>query len=150
MAIHVTRWSPDTCDCIIEYEWDDSAPPENRQHNLSNYVRTCTFHQSLATDSTKYSTVVDENTRKNHTLGLALDNGPASLFDESNDTDNDGNTVTVRTLKRSITFNWSWTGTGASRVLNVTFIGISLTNQQKNTIRNILNNRFGIGKVIIN
>jgi hypothetical protein len=50
-------------------------------------------------------------------------------------------------LKNNITYDFSWSGTAPDRVLNISFTGITLTNQQKNTIRTVLNNRFGIGKV---
>ena len=32
MAKHLTRWRPDTCGCVIEYEWDSDRPEEARRH----------------------------------------------------------------------------------------------------------------------
>lgn len=32
MAIQTTRWSPDTCNCVILYQWDDALPDDQRVH----------------------------------------------------------------------------------------------------------------------
>jgi hypothetical protein len=138
---HVTRWSPDTCTCVLEYEWDDTDPSETRQHNLKTYVSKCAAHTSLATDSDRYTSVKDENSKKNITLGDILTNGPSSLFDEAADGS--------RTLKGNITYNWSWSGTAPNRVLTVSFTGITLTQQQKNNLQTFINNKFGAGKIIL-
>jgi len=26
MSKRITRWNPDSCECVIEYSWDDSDP----------------------------------------------------------------------------------------------------------------------------
>lgn len=139
MAKHTTRWSPDTCSCVIEYEWDDLDPPETRTHTLFNYVNRCTAHTILPNDSDRYLSVKEENTRKNIAHQGILDNGPNGLFDIV-----DGN----RVLKNNIAISWSWGGIAPDRVLTISYSGITLTQQQKNAIQTFLNNRFG-GKVII-
>ena len=138
MTIKTTRWSPDTCNCVIEYTWDSESTEANRTHTLST-ISKCSIHQAQS-DSTAYTTVLDENPRKNITLGLCMDNGPAALFD----TNTDGS----KQLKNGISYNFSFSGTAPNRVLTISFTGITLTNQQKNTIQTVLNNRFGVGKVI--
>lgn len=140
MAIKTTRFSPDTCSCVIEYQWDDTLSETERTHTLSNYVNRCPDHSSLSTDQDRWNAVFDENPRKNIARQLCLDNGPTALFDII-----DGS----RQLKGNITFNFSWSGTAPNRVLTISFTGVNLTNQQKNTIQNILNNRFGTGRVLI-
>lgn len=129
----VTRWSPDTCDCVLEY--DD-------QFNLINVVQRCTAHQNLANNAAVYNTVKDENPRKNIGLDLILQNGPASLFDTDSESGN-------RVFKRGITVNWVWSGTAPDRVLTLNVIGITLTTNQKNAIKTFLDNRFGANKVIL-
>ena len=32
MAIKTTTWSPDTCDCVLHYSWDDEVPQDERVH----------------------------------------------------------------------------------------------------------------------
>src|SRR5215212_113781 len=140
MVINTTQWQPDTCDCILEYSWDDSVPADQRVHTPTNSIK-CPFHTNQATHSAVYNTVVNENQRKNIGFQTALDNGPTSLFDLQADGS--------RTLKNNITYSWTWSGTAPNRLLTVTFTGITLTNAQKNAIQTKLNTIFGAGKVIL-
>lgn len=140
MTKHVTRWSPDTCNCIIEYEWDDLDPPENRPHTLFNYINSCQAHSILPTDNDSYTTVKEENIRKNIAHQGILNNGPNSLYDVV-----DGN----RILKNNITISWTWSGVAPNRVITISYTGITLTQQQRNIAQTWLDNRFGVGKVIL-
>lgn len=140
MTIRTTRWSPDTCSCVIEYTWDDTQPEATRTHTLDNYVNRCAAHSLLASDTDRWNAVFDENPRKNNALQTSLDNGPTALYDTVDNS---------RQLKSTITYNFSWTGVAPNRVLTISFTGVNLTNQQKNTITTALNNRFGIGKVTL-
>ena len=54
MATRTTRWSPDTCDCIVEFTWDDSVREDQRTHTLSNVINKCPAHTGQ-TDSNCYS-----------------------------------------------------------------------------------------------
>jgi hypothetical protein len=139
MATKITRYSPDTCSCVIEYSWDDTLSETNRVHTLSTYVNKCSAHTSL-NNTQAWNAVFEENPRKNLSLGECLANGPSALFDTIDGT---------RQLKNGISFNWSWSGTAPDRVLTISFTGISLTTNQKNTIQTFLNNKFGANKVII-
>lgn len=140
MAIKITRWSPDTCGCELEYRWDDSVPDNQRTHTLDNYVRQCSAHSSLANDNDRYNSILDENPRKNIALLDALNN-----VSGLRDVTADGGFV----LKPNINYNFSFTGTAPNRVLNISFSGISLTTQQRNGIQAALNARFGSGKVLL-
>jgi len=42
--IRTTRWYPDTCDCIVEYQWDDDVPEAEREHRISRMVAQCAEH----------------------------------------------------------------------------------------------------------
>jgi hypothetical protein len=72
----MTRWSPDTCGCVIEY--DD-------QVRVTAVVKKCTKHAGTKDDATHLETVLAHNRRKNaaldaitsHIKGLGID--PASL-----------------------------------------------------------------------
>jgi hypothetical protein len=140
MTINTTRYSPDTCDCVIDYTWDSESTEANRTHTLKQFANKCPAHSGLATDIDRWNAVFEENPRKNRALQLALDNGPTALYNLVS-----GN----RQLKDNIRFDFSWSGTAPNRVLNISFTGLSLTTTQKNTIRGVLNNIFGTGKVVL-
>jgi hypothetical protein len=130
----VTRWSPDTCDCIIEYD-------ENI--NLTNVIQRCPAHQGLANNAAVFDSVKEENPRKNQALDEILQRGPSSIFDVDAESGQ-------RVFKKGITVDWAWTGgTAPNRVITLTVNGITLTTTQKNAIRTFLDNRFGVGKVIL-
>lgn len=59
-----TTWYPDTCDCIIEYEWDDSISENLRVHTVVN-VQRCPIHLNQLSDVACFATVNAENTLKN-------------------------------------------------------------------------------------
>ena len=140
MTIQTTEWRPDTCGCVLYYEWDDTTPSASRVHTPVNSIK-CSFHANQATHSATYNSVLDENSRKNLGLQTTLDNGPTTLYDLQTDGS--------RTLKNGINYSWTFTGTAPNRVITVTFTGISLTNAQRNAIQTALNTRFGAGKVTI-
>ena len=139
MAIKTTRWSPDTCGCVIEYTWDNTTVESERVHTLSTITK-CAIHSSQ-TNTDAWNTVLEENPRKNNTLEQILASSPTTaLYDTLNGT---------RQFKSGITVSTSWSGTVPNRVLTITITGISLTTQQKNTIQTALNTRFGSGKVVL-
>jgi len=141
MVINTTRYSPDTCECVLEYTWDNSTTEANRTHTLKQFVNVCLAHQILSTDQDKWNTVFEENPRKNNALQTILNNSPTTaLYDIING---------ARQLKQSLGLNFSWSGTAPDRVLTLNITGISLTTNQKNQIQTFLNNRFGVGKVLI-
>ena len=60
---HTTRWQPDTCECIVDYEWDDAEEP--RVHRITNVIRQCPLHEKLGKIEDIFSGVVDDNRLKN-------------------------------------------------------------------------------------
>ena len=139
MTIKTTRHSPDTCGCVIEYTWDNTVPESERIHTLLSIIK-CSVHIAQ-TDSTAWNTVLEENPRKNNALEQILASSPTTaLYDTLNGT---------RQFKQGINVNFSWSGTAPNRVLTLTITGISLTTNQKNTLRTALDTRFGSGKVLI-
>ena len=79
MTIKVTRWSPDTCKCVIDYSWDDTDLQESRIHKLSNIISICPEHIGLG-DISNYNACVKENTGKNIALGLIKDIAPDAVW----------------------------------------------------------------------
>ena len=141
MVINTTRWSPDTCSCVIEYEWDSTTDETNRVHTLKT-ISKCPQHTALS-NNTAYSTVLDENPRKNQAHQFVLDNGPSLLYDVVNGT---------KQLKPNLSLQYTFSGVAPNRVLTIAFNdsnGNVLTTQQKNAIQPLLNTRFGVGKVVI-
>lgn len=68
--IKVTTWSPDTCDCVLEYSWDDTEPEGTRTHSLSRVVHRCPAHSNLS-DQELYTSIVGENKHKNKVFAAA-------------------------------------------------------------------------------
>ncbi len=64
---NTTRWSPDTCDCILEYEWDSELPQEERVHIPLPPVKVCDDHK-IHPQTETHDKVQEENTRKNKVL----------------------------------------------------------------------------------
>lgn len=121
MAVRTTRWSPDTCPCIVEFSWDDSVSADARTHSYHDTVQTCPEHGALA-GSALFDTVFSENRRKNVTLFLA------------------------QQIEASITgedFLWLF---DSERVLEVNF-GERLTAVQKQELQAACNIQFGPGLV---
>lgn len=130
----VTRWSPDTCGCVIEYD-------ENI--NLTSVVQRCPAHQTLLDNPSIFNSVKEENSRKNIGIhDLLLNNAPTSLFDIDAESGN-------RVFKKNIVVDWTWSGVAPNRVLTINVTGVTLTTNQKNAIKTFLDNRFGVGKVVL-
>lgn len=123
-----TTFRVDTCQCVVS---------DLQTHG---FKLGCASHAILATDELRWTAVLEENQRKNIAFRIALDNGPTSLYTMIGG---------IRKLRDTVGFSFSWTGTAPARVLSLSFTGVSLTNTQKTTIRNALNTRFGIGKVLL-
>ena len=139
MTINTTRWSPDTCQCVIEYTWDDSVAQDQRAHNYSKHVNLCPIHATQGQTNTAFITVNDENTKKMIALQDLIDNFPAQL----SSTGSAGGQ-----LKSNLTFVYSISGTPPNRTWRFNFLGLSFTQPQLNSIQSRLDTRFGTGKVI--
>lgn len=143
MVIKTTRWSPDTCGCVIDYTWDDTTDLDTRVHTVSNIVTKCPAHQTLATKEQVYDAVYEkENKRKNGVLSASLDNTPEGLLYEL---DARGQKL----LKHGITYEFNFTGSAPNRILNIKFNGVTLTNQQKTAVQNKVDQLYGSGNVIV-
>lgn len=67
--MNITRWSPDTCECVVDYSWDEKVPLESRVLNLFAVNHKCPAHSSLS-DEEVYNVLWEENKRKNRAIGL--------------------------------------------------------------------------------
>ena len=60
--LKVTRWSPDTCGCVLEYEWDTALEGSDRIHSFKRVVKLCPEHERLGLQSqAAYDQVMSEN-----------------------------------------------------------------------------------------
>ncbi len=134
MAIQTTRWSPDTCGCVIDYQWDDAVAPASRVHTSSQIVTKCAFHAAAATHSALWSLLMEENPRKNRALARL-----AAQFPILTQTDADGN---VSLKPDAVT--WSM---DHARLLTVSIP--LLTSAQKAAVQSWVNTNLGAGRVLV-
>ncbi len=118
--LRVTRWSPDTCGCVLEYEWDDTIPQEQRVHKFSKAINLCTYHKALAGKA--YDAVVAENTSKNIVFGKAQEIKPSLTVED---------------------YTWSFDD---KRKLKVGFLG-KLTAAEKAQLKTTIDSELGVDKV---
>lgn len=116
MVIKTTRWSPDTCNCVVEYTWDTDDPPTGRNHNFKNIVKVCPAHESLPNGLAMYDAIRDENPRKNKVLNAFVQNS-----DDIGESYTDDNGEPNRKLKDNIDFEYEFTGEAPNRRIEVQF-----------------------------
>ncbi len=122
MAKRIGRWSPDTCECIVEYSWDDTEPDSTRRHNLVTLVNKCIAHSHLDNPSL-WTAVMGENQDKNRVLLCCkLNVGGLELTD----------------------IGW---GYDADRVLHVDVPSAKASIERLATIQSICDTMQGVGKV---
>lgn len=80
MAIKTTTWSPDTCDCIINYDWDSDLSEDQRIHNVSAIIKECSAHLGLTTQA-HYNAVLQENYLKNFSVATVTELYPDAVVD---------------------------------------------------------------------
>jgi hypothetical protein len=116
----MTIWHPDTCGCVLEYEWDDSKTPASySQHGV---VRKCTEHTTVP-DNELFKIVLDENQRKNNVLSIAKEILPS-----------------IEPQNYHFSFN-------NQRMLQIQVIGLSMSSVHKNQLQAQCNAKYGQGKV---
>jgi len=112
----ITRWSPDTCSCVLDIEWDDTEPESSRTHTIKAVVNRCGSHQA-GSDEDVFKAVLSENTRKNRVFTLAQKVLPELTVED---------------------YEWSF---DAKRVLEVKFT--NMTPAQKARLQQDCDNQFG-------
>lgn len=120
-----TEWQPDTCDCVLEYEWDDATPDNLRVHTLRSFSRRCVVHEGLGMDESHHQALVKESQARQDVLNHIRSNVPKLLkqvitADGASVNDIDPSTVQI-----------SFTGRDATRKLVVDLSNSSLTPAEK-------------------
>jgi hypothetical protein len=121
MTMKVTRWSPDTCECVIDYQWDQDVPQEERVHTPYAIVKQCQYHKALSLQA-HYDVLQDENPRKNKMIGHLMEQHGLKLEE----------------------IKWNY---DAQRVLHV-FVS-QLAAKRRYSVQAHADTSFGVGKVIV-
>ncbi len=67
-----TIWHPDTCECVIEYFWDDSLSEDDRVHQDHSFLHRCDAH-SILSDQECLDAINLENRTKNVAMQVVAD-----------------------------------------------------------------------------
>jgi len=65
MKMNSCEWRPDTCDCVLEYEWDEDLPLEERTFSVKSIQKKCKHHDKTDKDKDHFEVILEENRRKN-------------------------------------------------------------------------------------
>lgn len=136
MAKRLTKWKPDTCGCILVYEWDEAdvqAPAVIKQ-----VLEACDIHKGFATPAEHFTAIQSQNKAKNKILGLIVDNFPKLTKEVDN-----GNGETISVVDDGV-FSYSYDETGK---ISVDIKG--LTVQEKSDFDQTLKTEIGTDKVEI-
>lgn len=146
--IKITTWKPDTCECEIHYQWDDSVPEDQRVHvpidsftdsqGKIRQTKKCQHHNKHDLH-TAHAKILEENQGKNFARQHILDSLP-EVADVK--TDADGNQV--KEFKKGNEFSFSF---DENRQLQVEVKGLNAKN--KTDLRTALGAKFGNGKIKI-
>jgi len=72
--IQITRWHPDTCDCVHTFTWDRDTPEDDRPIHPHKGERHCEHHEHLKHDChAHYWEVRGENNHKTHAILAVAD-----------------------------------------------------------------------------
>lgn len=74
--MRTTRWSPDTCGCVLEYDWDDAVADDQRTHTYARHVIICVIHAAVSGGSNRYDAVIEENASRMKVLDYIQANFP--------------------------------------------------------------------------
>ena len=133
------QWKPDTCGCVVEFEFDADLPGETRKHKLVVVKTACPAHSDLSTHINK---VLEDNVihfhKENQRKNLALDTLATELGIPSDNT---------RWEKLQAYLDRWYYDTATPRVLHIVAKG--LTTQQKNRAQSAANSAFGVGLIVI-
>jgi hypothetical protein len=124
MAIHITRWFPDTCGCVLEYSWDTDLPIEGQELKELPPVFRCPIHSAVPADQL-HAKVNGENKTKNETLAEIEKIVPD--FDKVN--------------------NWSF---DVDRNVVIKDKDTKLSNKQKKDIQDACDTKYGKNKIKLN
>lgn len=136
-------WSPDTCKCKVEEQWDPDKL--NTPFTMTQVLKKCAEHITVS-DSELYGVIYantdSEQKRKNLIEKQLLENESFGIAEEKKNPDGSS----YKVFKDGITYNWSFVGEGKDRILNVEVKGVDFT-ANKDILKTFCDTAFKIGKV---
>ncbi len=143
-------WRPDTCECVVEEEYD--RDDFNSPFTCSAVIKKCDSHKNVDDSDlfgVLYTNPDGENKLKNLIHKQLIEDDTLGLTDSK--INKDGSIT--KTLKENIDFNWSFTGKDYDRVININVEGNEITDIQQSMINNSITNysvnTLGLNKVNI-
>jgi len=127
-------WKPDTCNCVITYEWDTEDTNINREHTVI-HTEPCEFHKDQSKEVV-FETVKDENTRKNKFIADVMENVPEIV-----EIDVKGQ----KKLKEDVVVDFHF---DEERNLNINIP--SLKSLDELALKNLAETKYGVNKVKLN
>ena len=121
--IKTVRWRPDTCDCGIEYQYDNALADKDKVFSLKT-IQKCSSHAGLGNQAA-YNQVLKENKAKNYAYNFAKEANPDLMPED---------------------MSWSF---NSKRVITVNFLSSKVTGAQISQIQKSLNNKIGTGVVAV-
>lgn len=129
--INITRWSPDTCNCVIEYSWDTETSEDDRVHEFHRVVEQCEEHSEINKHQDVHDHVLAENQTKNKVMMSLFKHTPR----HKHKTVNPDGTIS-ESLNPAVNYKWKFQGKGINRELKISFEGAKLSSQEKTSILN--------------
>jgi hypothetical protein len=135
--IKTTRHSPDTCGCVILYDWDTEHPEDTRIHTNYRFEKQCAEHMAHQVHH-----VVAEHNLINDTKNHILSHSPMMQIKK---TDEYGEVTT--SLHRDVQLIHNWTD---DRKLRIQFAGkMKIPDEHKSYLQSILDQNVGKDKVVV-
>lgn len=131
--INITRWSPDTCNCVIEYSWDAETSEDDRVHRFHQVVEQCEEHAGIEKHQDVHSHVLAENQTKNRVEGSVFDH--VSRLKHKT-VDPQGNVQIV--LHPSVQHVWKFVGKDSDRHLESTFLNANFTSDEVAKLKSVI------------
>jgi hypothetical protein len=135
-------WTPDTCECIIDCEVTSTSPdPDDQVFTPVEIINQCDIHQDETTIQDLWDALHKDNTKKNLTWKVILDNALPSMIQ----TNPDG----IIEFRKNINISWSWSGQKPERTLTINVSGITLSQNQLNTAQTKIDQKYPNQNIIL-
>jgi hypothetical protein len=136
-------WRPDTCECWVEEIYNGAEII-----GMGQILKKCTVHQDVLDEElygVLYTNPDSENKMKNKIHSILLGQDSIKDLGLHKKIIKDGQETSE--LNDGVEYAWSFSGVGKDRKLEVEIKGATLTKAQKKSIKDLGDEKFGVGKV---